>query len=125
VPCATTLFPVAALVVLASVLIHGGAMMLDTGGRGTGDEGWVGEGGRGKGEGATPPPTGDRITLDEVKRLQAQGERVVLLDVRKEGAWRESDGMAQGALRLPPDNARARAAELALPRNDWLVAYCA
>jgi rhodanese-related sulfurtransferase len=50
---------------------------------------------------------------------------VVLLDVRKEGAWNESDKKARGAIRLPPDNAAQRAAELALPRNDWLVAYCA
>jgi sodium/hydrogen antiporter len=112
VPGAAGLFPVAALVVLASVVIHGGAMM-------------IGEGGRGKGEGAAPPTGGDKITLDEVKRLQAQGERVVLLDVRKESAWRESAVKAQGAIRLPPDNARTRAAELALPRHDWLVAYCA
>jgi NhaP-type Na+/H+ or K+/H+ antiporter len=117
VPGAAGLFPIAALVVLASVVIHGGAMMIGGGGRGRRDE--VGEGGRGKGEG------GDKITLDEVKRLQAQGERVVLLDVRKEGAWRESAVKAQGAIRLPPDNARTRAAELALPHHDWLVAYCA
>jgi NhaP-type Na+/H+ or K+/H+ antiporter len=108
VPGAQALFPVAALVVLASVVIHGGALMF-------------GEGGRGKGEEAR----GDKITLDEVKRLQALGERVVLLDVRKESAWRESEVKAQGAVRLPPDNARTRAAELALPRHDWLVAYCA
>ena len=123
VPGAAGLFPVAALVVLASVVIHGGAMMIGDGGRGTRDE--LGEGGRGKGEGAAPASGGDKITLDEVKRLQAQGERVVLLDVRKEGAWRESEVKAQDAIRLPPDNARTRAAELALPRHDWLVAYCA
>jgi len=60
-----------------------------------------------------------------VKQLQARGERVVLLDVRKEGAWRASTVQARGAIRLPPDRARSRAAELALPRHDWLVAYCA
>ena len=98
-------------------------MMIGDGGRGTRDG--LGEGERGKGEGAAPLAGGDKITLDEVKRLQAQGERVVLLDVRKESAWRESAVKAQGAIRLPPDNARTRAAELALPRHDWLVAYCA
>lgn len=67
----------------------------------------------------------ERITLDELKALEERGERVVLLDVRKDGAWNESDRKARGAIRLPPDNAAQRAAELALPRNDWLVAYCA
>ena len=110
VPGARQLFPVAALVVLLSVVLHGGALMV--GGRKAGD------GGRGKGD-------RERITLDEVKQLQTRGERVVLLDVRKEGAWRESPVKAQGAIRLPPDSARTRAAELALPRHDWLVAYCA
>jgi hypothetical protein len=45
--------------------------------------------------------------------------------VRKERAWNESDQKASGAIRLPPDEAAQRAAELALPRHDWLVAYCA
>jgi NhaP-type Na+/H+ or K+/H+ antiporter len=112
VPGARGLFPVAALVVLLSVVLHGGSLML----RGWGSK--AGDGGRGKGG-------RERITLDEVKQLQARGERVVLLDVRKEGAWRESAVKAQGAIRLPPDSARTRAAELALPRHDWLVAYCA
>jgi NhaP-type Na+/H+ or K+/H+ antiporter len=116
VPGARGLFPIAALVVLASVVIHGGALMF-----GAGRSGQV--------EGAAPTPgaapSRERITLDELKQLQAHGERVVLLDVRKEGAWRESAVKAQGAIRLPPDSARTRAAELALPRHDWLVAYCA
>jgi rhodanese-related sulfurtransferase len=68
---------------------------------------------------------GDRITLAELKETQARGERVVLLDVRKNRAWDDSDQKAQGAVRLPPDNAAPRAAELALPRHAWLVAYCA
>jgi rhodanese-related sulfurtransferase len=50
---------------------------------------------------------------------------VILIDVRKDRAWEESELQVQGAIRLPPDNARPRAAELALPRHDWLVAYCA
>lgn len=119
VPGAPGLFPLAALVVLLSVVLHGGASMI--GGRAVSRSK---DGGRETGVGAAAP-SGDRITLDEVKRLRGQGEKVVLLDVRKEGAWRESEVMAQGAVRLPPDSARTRAAELALPRHDWLVAYCA
>ncbi len=67
----------------------------------------------------------ERITLDRVQTLQAKGEPVVLLDARKDGAWAESEVKAAGAIRIPPDDAALRAAELALPRNAWLVAYCA
>jgi NhaP-type Na+/H+ or K+/H+ antiporter len=133
-PGAEALFAPAALVVLMSVVIHGAAQML------------LGKGDGGRGTGAAPDvsalpaagPAGDRapatalvanderITLDEVRALQAAGERVRLLDVRTERTYNESDTQARGAIRLSPEgNVGARAAELALPRHDWLVAYCA
>jgi NhaP-type Na+/H+ or K+/H+ antiporter len=128
-PGAEALFAPAALVVLLSVVIHGAAQMFigmrDR--RGKGEE----EGGKGTAKPVGPPaasPVADpeRITLDEVRRLQAAGERVRLLDVRTERTYRESDTQARGAIRLSPEgNVAARAAELALPRHDWLVAYCA
>jgi rhodanese-related sulfurtransferase len=97
--------------VLLSVAIHGGALMVS--GRGT------------AAQPAAARPSRERITLDELKALQARGERVILLDVRKDRAWDEADLMAQGAIRMSPDDAPRRAAELALPRHNWLVAYCA
>jgi NhaP-type Na+/H+ or K+/H+ antiporter len=116
-PGAERLFPITALVVLLSVVVHGGALMVTAS----------------PATPAAPQPSNrepavasrDRITLDELKALQARGERVILLDVRKDRPWEESELQARGAIRLPPDNARTRAAELALPRHDWLVAYCA
>jgi NhaP-type Na+/H+ or K+/H+ antiporter len=134
-PGAERLFAPAALVVLLSVAIHGGAQMLVG----------KGDGGRGKGDArpsAPPLPEvlpavdhasvgasvadAERITLDELRRLQAAGQRVWLLDVRTERTYSESDTQARGAIRLSPEgNVAARAAELALPRHDWLVAYCA
>jgi hypothetical protein len=103
---------------------------------GRGEARGKGEEGRGKG---TPVPvasptveagasvaSAEKITLDEVRRLQAAGERVQLLDVRTERTYSETDTQARGAIRLPPEgNVAVRAAELALPRHDWLVAYCA
>ena len=114
-PGADRLFAPAALVVLLSITLHGGALMVFR------------ERGRLERPVDAPRPTGrrERITLDELRGLEARGERVVLLDTRKERAWDESDQKARGALRLPPDGAARRAAELALPRHDWLVAYCA
>jgi NhaP-type Na+/H+ or K+/H+ antiporter len=124
-PGAETLFAPAALVVLLSIVLHGGALMRVNR--------QPAPGGAGAGAGPGGPPldesqrgrTSERITLDDVKALQARGESVVLLDVRKEKGWSESPTKASGAIRLPPDRAAPRAAELALPRNDWLVAYCA
>lgn len=120
---ADRLFAPAALVVLLSVLIHGGSVVL------------LGKGEAGREKGGAPQAPGpapareltsERITLDEVRRLEAAGERVQLLDARKPRAYRESDVKAQGAIRLSPDdNVAQRAAELALPRHAWLVAYCA
>jgi NhaP-type Na+/H+ or K+/H+ antiporter len=122
---ADKLFAPAALVVLLSVIGHGGALML---GRRSGSGG-----GRALPLVPQPPPPAerspverrDRITLAELKALQARGEKVVLLDVRKDRAWNEAEEKAQGAIRLHPDGAARRGAELALPRHDWLVAYCA
>src|SRR5438874_611515 len=117
-PNAEHLFAPAALVVLLSVVVHGGALM-------------VFEKRHPTSKGAAPPlaasqigRTPERITLEELKALEERGERVILLDVRKDGSWNESDQKARGAIRLPPDNAAQLAAERALPRNDWLVAYC-
>jgi len=122
-PGAEGLFAPAALVVLLSVVIHGGAQM------------FLGKGEEGRGKRiplpVAPPvdssvASAEKITLDEVRRLQAAGERVQLLDVRTERTYNESDTRARGAIRLSPEgNVAVRAAELALPRHDWLVAYCA
>ncbi|HEV8266159.1 MAG TPA: cation:proton antiporter [Gemmatimonadales bacterium] len=117
-PGADRLFAPAALVVLLSVVIHGGALMFTRERRA----------GSGIGPSLDPTPPArspERITLGELRDLQARGERVVLLDVRKDRAWNESNEKALGAIRLPPGGAAPRAAELALPRHDWLVAYCA
>lgn len=125
-PGAERLFPPTALVVLLSVVIHGGSLMLI--GKRDAAAGT-------RGPGVSPPDVDEargavadreRITLEELRRLQAAGEPVVLLDVRKERAYREAETQAKGAIRLSPDdNVAARAAELALPRHAWLVAYCA
>jgi NhaP-type Na+/H+ or K+/H+ antiporter len=121
---ADKLFAPAALVVLLSVVGHGGALML---GR------RPASGGRAlplipeAAPSAEPSPVErrDRMTLGELKELQTRGEQVVLLDVRKDRAWNESEEKAKGAIRLHPDGAARRGAELALPRSAWLVAYCA
>ncbi len=124
---ADRLFAPAALVVLLSVVVHGGALMLGRKPRGGRPLPMLVQEPLPTSAEAAPAERRDRITLAEVKELQARGDRVVLLDVRKERAWNDSDQQAQGAIRMPPDGGGTaqRAAELALPRHDWLVAYCA
>ena len=66
-----------------------------------------------------------RISLAEVEELEAAGEPIRMLDVRKERDWNNADAKLAGSIRLDPDHPIESAAELALPRSDWLVGYCA
>ncbi len=66
----------------------------------------------------------ERITLAEMQQLQAQGEPLVLIDVRTERSYRSSTEMAAGALRIDPDRAVAALRAAGVPQNAWVVAYC-
>jgi sodium/hydrogen antiporter len=70
-------------------------------------------------------PTSERITIDEVLRLQRSGEPFVILDVRTERSLETSDSQVRRAVRLPPEHVVAQANELNLPKDAWLIAYCA
>lgn len=65
------------------------------------------------------------ITLAELKRLEESGEKVILLDVRTERSIEGSDTKAQGAIRMLPEHVVDQARELSLPKEAWLIAYCA
>jgi len=123
-PGGDTLFAYAALVVLLSIVGHGGGLMWWRGGVGP------------TAPGGSPEQlvtmshkarekTPERINIAEVRQRQEAGEAVHFLDVRKERDFRNAERGIAGALRMPPDDAVQRAAELALPKHDWLVAYCA
>jgi NhaP-type Na+/H+ or K+/H+ antiporter len=66
-----------------------------------------------------------RVTLDEIRTREARGDRVVIVDARAEGGWQAAATKARGAVRVDPTAPAYSAAQLALPRHDWLVAYCA
>jgi rhodanese-related sulfurtransferase len=57
--------------------------------------------------------------------LQQSGRQVILLDVRTERSMETSESMARGAVRMPPEHVAAQARELKLPKDAWLIAYCA
>ncbi|HZU07507.1 MAG TPA: cation:proton antiporter [Chloroflexota bacterium] len=143
-PGSAQLFALCSLVVLLSVVLHGGLpLLLEQGPKALlqGSPGAQPVNGlpptavtAGPVAGPAPPDiaAGDqagsdplRLELAALRELQAAGAPVVLLDVRTERTYAHSPLQAQGALRLPPDHVAERAAALGLPRQAWLVAYCA
>jgi NhaP-type Na+/H+ or K+/H+ antiporter len=141
-PEGARLFPLCSLVVLFSVVIHGGSLMLF---------GW--KAGAPPGPPApellqqpprpparkpslpvlapeTPAPAEPshvptQVGIEELKALQAAGEPVVILDVRKPRSLDESPITAAGAVRIDPERPVQEAERLGLPKEAWLVAFCA
>jgi NhaP-type Na+/H+ or K+/H+ antiporter len=153
-PGSNYLFAVCSLIVLCSVVIHGGSpMLLATLARRRGlditkppDVGAsdVAKAIPGpsidKAERALPvlessiaEPANDKapeigkqmITLDELAKLWKSNQPVIILDVRTDRSLETSDQQAAGAVRLPPEHVVAEANELKLPKEAWLIAYCA
>ena len=116
---ATQLFPVTALVVLFSVAIHG-AMLMSWNKR-LGEPVAAGP----TGDDRALVPSGELITFDQYRGLVQHRVGVRLLDVRSNSSYSGADLQAAGAVRVTPDRPEESAAALALPKNDWLVAYCA
>jgi rhodanese-related sulfurtransferase len=50
---------------------------------------------------------------------------VLILDVRTDRSLETSDYQAKGAVRLPPEHVAVEAREFGLPKDVWLIAYCA
>jgi len=75
----------------------------------------------------TAPSVGKQsITFEELEELQKSGDQVVLLDVRTERSRDTSDSQAKGSVRMSPEqNVAIQAGELKLPKEAWLIAYCA
>ncbi len=151
-PGSEQLFPICSLVVLLSIVIHGGSPILlarasqrrarsETEGanilRTVGTEETTGGEVAVSAEPAScpinnpmaattshaPEVGSTSITIDELRRLQVSGGPLISLDVRTERSL--DDLQAKGAVRIPPDNAVRRMRELGLSKEAWLVAYCA
>ncbi|HZN97334.1 MAG TPA: cation:proton antiporter [Gemmatimonadales bacterium] len=70
-------------------------------------------------------PVPERITLEELRRLQEAGHPAILADVRTDRSHAQDNLRARGAIRLPPDDAVRRARELGLEHHATVVLYCA
>ena len=135
VPGSDRLFRVCALIVMISVVLHGATPMLlaRIARKRESEEPPTPEPPERLRESRSLPviepsqqPVGAQtITLEELDRLQRLGEKVILLDVRTERSRDTSDLQAEGSVRMPPENVVAQARELNLPKEAWLIAYCA
>ena len=67
----------------------------------------------------------DKITIEEVRRLQSSGETVILLDARADRNRRNSDLQAAGSIRVHPHEPVQDAKALQLSQRATLVVYCA
>jgi len=73
---------------------------------------------------ATAPSAGS-ITIDELRRLQASGEPVVIGDARKARSAGGDDLAAVGSVRIDPERAVLAARQLAIPKSSTIALYCA
>jgi NhaP-type Na+/H+ or K+/H+ antiporter len=122
---ADRLFAITCLVVLISVVVHGGgiALYLRRAARAAAAAGPLAP----EPERAPSPAGGEvpeRITLEEVARMEQAGTPYVLLDVRTERSYRDDTEKAAGSRRFPPDDAVRLARERRLHPEDTLVLYC-
>ena len=108
----TDLFAAACLVVLLSVVLHGGSQMLFL-----------------KHSETEEPEKIDKpetvIAFQEMMDLKKRNENVIALDVRTERALEESGQKADGAIRIHPDRPLEEARRNNLPKEAWLIAFCA
>jgi len=119
------LFQVTCLVVLLSVLVHGGGMMVflrrhrpavnsPVATPADDDRAPTGE-----------PTTPERIGLAELRALRERGEPVVMVDARTERSYRADARRPAGAIRIPPDDPVRAAEERRLTQRGTVVVYCA
>jgi sodium/hydrogen antiporter len=126
VPGSEQLFRVTALVVLLSVLVHGTgiAIFLRRSEAGAPDSPEVTRAPTAR-PAAVDAPVPEKITFDELDALRKSGAPIILADVRTERSYAADNLKAEGAIRLPPDDAVRRARELGLDHHATVVLYCA
>jgi sodium/hydrogen antiporter len=126
VPGSERLFAITCLVVLLSVALHGTAIAVFLRQHGAP----IGAATKESDDLVTREPDPDakipeKITLEEFRKLRDAGKPVVLADVRTERSYRADNLKAQGAVRIPPDDAVRQARELGLDHHATVVLYCA
>jgi NhaP-type Na+/H+ or K+/H+ antiporter len=67
----------------------------------------------------------DRISVEELRALQSAGAPVLIVDVRADTSFNSSASQAQGVVRIAPDQVVRRLTELNVPRQSWIIVFCA
>ena len=127
IPNAEQIFTLTSVVVLLSVVVHGGgtAYFLQRSGL---------LGSPAPAEILAPPsrpplalvdPVPERITIDEMRALQAKGEPMVIVDARSNRTYEGEPLAAAGSVRVSPDDPVRDATEKRLSQRATLVVYCA
>ena len=63
-----------------------------------------------------------RITAQELKARMASGEKLIILDVRNDPAYRESNYKIPGSIRVPLEEVDKISEEI--PKDALVIAYC-
>ncbi len=130
-PGAERLFSITCLVVLLSVVLHGGGIALFLRRAGSGAAAPILTSAPAARAQPTSAPAGEaekpvpeRITVAELREMWERQEPVVVADVRTERSYRDDGFRAVGSIRLPPDDAVRLARQRRLPRDATIVLYC-
>jgi NhaP-type Na+/H+ and K+/H+ antiporter len=131
------IFRVTSVVVLLSVVVHGGLtayFLRKSAARGVTGPAKAPAPLSRSASVATPAPvkpspvaadSAPRITIEEMQALQAKGEPVVVVDARSNRSYDGDTLIATGAVRLQPDDPVRDATEKRLSQRANLVVYCA
>ncbi|HEY6089912.1 MAG TPA: cation:proton antiporter [Gemmatimonadaceae bacterium] len=126
IPNAEQIFSLTSVVVLLSVVVHGGGTAFYL--RKSASRGLAGPAevlaplSRAA---AVAEATAGPITIDELRALQAKGEPVVIVDARSNSSYDNDPRIAAGAVRVSPDDPVRDATQQRLSQRSTLVVYCA
>jgi cell volume regulation protein A len=67
----------------------------------------------------------ERITIEEMRSLRAKGESIVIVDARSNANYDGDSITAAGAVRMDPDDPVRDATQQRLSQRSTLVVYCA
>ena len=131
VPGSQQLFVVCCLIVLISIVLHGGSLMLlgrtappasFTASR---SHPGVPQTGNGPARAISNETDSDRISMEEFRALQSSGAPLLIVDVRADTSFNASPSQAQGAVRIAANQIVRRISELTVPRQTWIMLFCA
>jgi sodium/hydrogen antiporter len=133
IPNAEQIFTLTSVVVLLSVVVHGGGTAYFLGRRGLLGSAMPAEvlAPLSRTAALVQPvteriaPVLERITIDEMRALQEKGEPIVIVDARSNRTYDNDPLAAVGAVRINPDDPVRDATEKRLSQRATLVVYCA